>query len=139
MKALLWCATAATGLACASCGNSSNLYPVSGAVNYKGAPAAGATVFFQRQGGDPMNEHVIMGIVQKDGSFALVCGSLGKGAPPGEYDVLVEWKQHLSQAKGLPPKAHDRLRGRYADRKNARFHAVVKAETNQLPLFELTD
>jgi hypothetical protein len=28
-----------------------------------------------------MNEHVIMGIVQDDGSFELVCGPLGKGAP----------------------------------------------------------
>jgi len=72
---------------------------------------------------------------------------LGEGAPPGEYDVLIEWKQARKQAKedvkhgtGHPSqKSADRLNGRYADPKQPRFHAVVKAETNVLPAFELTD
>jgi hypothetical protein len=139
MKKLLGYATAVIGLACTSCGNSNNLYPVSGTVNFKGQPAAGAAVFFQRQGGDPMNEHAIMGIVRDDGSFALVCGPLGDGAPRGEYDVLIQWRQDLNQAKGLARKARDRLKGRYADPKSPRFHAVIKAQTNHLSPFELTD
>ena len=36
---------------------------------------------------------MIMGIVMQDGSFELSCGSLGKGAAAGEYDVVIEWKQ----------------------------------------------
>ena len=136
---------AAMVLACSGCAR--DLYPVSGKVLYKSTPAEGAAVFFQRKGADPMNEHLLMGIVQTDGSFSLVCGSLGEGAPPGEYDVLIEWKQARKRAKedvkhgtGHPSqKSADRLNGRYADPKQPRFHAVVKAETNVLPAFELTD
>ena len=80
MKKRLLGATAVVALTCTSCGN--GLYPVSGKVTYKGESADGATVFLQHRGGDPMNEPMIMGIVQEDGSFTLVCGSLGKGAPP---------------------------------------------------------
>jgi hypothetical protein len=132
-----WVYVAVVALACTSCGK--GIYPVSGKVTYKDKPAAGATVFFRRQGAEPMNEHLTMGIVQDDGSFTLSCGDLGKGAPPGDYDVLIEWPQHVSQAKGLGHKAPDRLKGRYADLKKPRFHAVIKAETNELPPFELTD
>jgi hypothetical protein len=149
MKKLLGYATAVIGLACTSCGNSNNLYPVSGTVTFKGQPAGGAAVFFHRQGSDPMNEHAIMGIVRDDGYFTLVCGPLGDGAPPGEYDVLILWRQDPhpnppppmggGHGGGLARKARDRLKGRYADPKYPRFHALVKTETNYLPPFELTD
>jgi hypothetical protein len=139
MHKLLRYAVAAVALAAASCSNTHNLYPVSGSVTYKGSPAAGAVVFFHRQGGDPTNEHLIMGIVRADGSFSLVCGPHGAGAPPGAYDVLIEWKQNRNQPRGLAAKTHDRLQGRYADTKAPRLHAVVKAETNLLLPFDLTD
>ena len=132
------CATAVLTLVSGSCGRS-GLYPVSGKVMYKGEPAAGASVHFIRQGGNPMNEHAIMGIVEADGSFTLVCGHLGSGAPPGEYDVLIEWKQVTHQAKGQPQKGADKLRGRYCNAARPLLHAVVKAEANDLPPFELTD
>jgi hypothetical protein len=129
--------TAAVALACTSCGN--GIYPVSGKVTYKGRPAAGAAVFFQRQGVNLVNEPMIMGLVQQDGSFSVVCGDKGAGAPPGEYDVLIEWRPPSSQPKGLAQNASDRLGGRYADPKNPRLHAQIKAGTNNLPPFELTD
>ena len=133
------CLAAALVLASASCGNKSSIYPVSGRVTYKGSPASGATVVFYRQGGDTMNEHMIMGIVQEDGSFELVCGPLGKGAPPGEYDVVIEWKQVSGQREGRPQHGPDRLNGRYADPKQPVLHATVEAKTNNLPPFELTN
>jgi hypothetical protein len=133
------CVTAALVFACASCSNKNNIYPVSGHVTYKGAPATGATVYFHRKGGDSMNEHLIMGIVQDDGSFQLVCGSLGKGAPCGEYDVLIEWKRVTGQSKGGPQHAPDVLKGRYADPKHPLLRATVEAKDNYLPPFELTD
>jgi hypothetical protein len=132
-------AAAAVGLVCTSCGSSNKLYPVSGTVTYKGSPAAGATVFLQRRGAEPLNEQTIMGIVKEDGSFSLVCGAQCQGVPPGEYDVLIEWKPRSKQAKGLAQKTADRLQGRYADPKNPRWRAVVKAGPNQLGPFELTD
>ena len=128
---------AALALACASCGK--GIYPASGKVIYQGRPAAGATVFFQRHGANLMNEPMIMGLVQQDGSFSLVCGDKGTGAPPGDYDILIEWKPPSSQPRGLAQNAPDRLGGRYADPKNPRLHAEIKAGTNKLPPFDLTE
>jgi hypothetical protein len=139
VRTCVFCLTAALTLACAACGNKDNLYPVSGKVTYKGAPASGAAVFFYRRGGDSMNEHMIMSLVQEDGTFELVCGSLGKGAPPGEYDVVVEWKQVSGQIKGRPERGPDKLEGRYADPKHPRLQATIKAERNELPPFNLMD
>jgi hypothetical protein len=129
----------AAALTCASCGNQSNLYPVAGKVTYNGAPAAGAAVFLYRRGADSLNEHIIMGLVQEDGAFELVCGSLGKGAPPGDYEVLIEWKPSSGQGRGRPERGPDKFDGRYADRKNPLFHAIIEAKANQLLPFALTD
>ncbi len=74
--------TATLLLACVSC-NGNPIYPVSGKVTYNGAPATGAVLSFLRQGGDPSDDPAIMGIVEEDGSFELMCGSLGRGRPPG--------------------------------------------------------
>jgi hypothetical protein len=142
-KGLRHRAVAVLSLACAACGNPHGIYPVSGSVTYKDAPAAGASVLFQRQGADALGQQTIMGIVQPDGSFTVDCGALGKGAPPGEYVVLVEWKHD----SGLPaPRSPaelstrpDRLKGRYADPRKPLLHATVKAGSNTLPPFELTD
>ncbi len=123
----------------ASCSNRNIAYPVSGTVTYKGSPAAGATVFFHRHGGDSMNDQMIMGIVREDGAFELVCGSAGKGVPPGAYDVLIEWRRASGQSKGRPQKDADRLKGRYADPKRSLLHATVEAKATNLPPFELTD
>jgi hypothetical protein len=137
MSKRLLCIPALLALASVSCGN--GLYPASGTVTYKGQPATGATVIFQRRVGDPVNEQMIMGIVGEDGSFALVCGHQGKGAPPGDYDVLIEWKQGPNGGKGRARTMPDKLKGRYADPRRPLLHATLKAEANHLPPFELTD
>jgi hypothetical protein len=122
---------------CASC-RDQTLFPVTGTVIYQGAPAAGASVFFQRRGAERVNEHLVMGIVQADGSFELVCGSLGKGAPPGEYDVFIEWTRVIGQRKGGPQRGPDKMRGRFADRKRPLLHATVASRENRLVPFDLT-
>jgi len=134
-KLLLWISLLLS-LAFASCSNRTNIYPVSGKVTYKGQPAAGATVFFFRQGADPVREPMIMGIVMQDGSFELSCGSLGKGAPAGDYDVAIEWKQRSmpNRKQGRMP---DKLNGRYADPRHPLLRAKVEAESNQLSPFDL--
>jgi hypothetical protein len=136
-KSLFCTITATLALACSSCGNSPKLYPVTGKVRVKGAPALGATVFLQRQGVDPLNEQTIMGVVREDGSFSLVCGPYGEGAPPGEYHVFIEWRHRAERAKGLT--STDRLKGHYADRKHPLLHAVVNSGPTDLPPFDLTD
>lgn len=132
---------AAAALACLGCGKGNGIYPVSGTVIYKGAPAAGAYVKFFREGADPAREQTIMGVVQADGSFSLDCGSLGKGAPSGDYTVVIEWKYDPSLPPARSPTEAgarpDRLKGRYADARRPLLHAVVRAGANVLPPFEL--
>jgi hypothetical protein len=121
------------------CGSSSGVYPVSGKVLYRGAPAAGATVSFVRKGAaDPMREQVPQGVVREDGTFSLA-SPLGNGAPPGEYAVLVEWKVGAGKVKGRSPalSAPDRLKRRYLDPARPLLTTTVEAKANSLPPFEL--
>jgi hypothetical protein len=139
VRRIIFCLSTPLVLTCASCGRSNTIYPVSGRVLCDGVPAKGAVVFFHRRGVNPMDEHVVMGIVQDNGCFELVCGPLGKGAPPGEYDVLVEWKQTSKyKGKGLVRRMPDNLSGRYADRQRPLLRATVEAKRNELPPFQLT-
>jgi hypothetical protein len=124
-------------------------------VNYQGAPAAGATVLFHRTGPDSVGGPVARGEVQSDGSFWLDSGDLGRGALPGQYVVLIEWRQgplrfHRAETANSVGKAaaregkplliaDDRLKGRYFDSAHPRITAEVKAEKNDLPAIELID
>jgi hypothetical protein len=137
MRRFICCCIATMALSSTGCGKGNSLYPVTGHVTFKGKPAAGATVFFYREGVDSMNEHTIMGIVQEDGSFEVVCGALGNGAPAGEYDVLIEWKHVLGQSEGRLRHGLDRLHGRYANRNHPLLHATVETRATILPPFEL--
>jgi hypothetical protein len=122
-----------------SCGSNAKLYPVYGTVTYKGEAASGAAIFFYRQGADSINEHTIMGIVQDNGTFEVVCGSLGSGAPPGEYDVLIEWRATSSQNKGHAQRGPDKLKGRYSGRTHPLLHAIVEAKSDNHFNFDLQD
>ena len=133
MKKILACVTAGLLLACTACNNNKS-YPVSGRMTYKGTPASGANVFFFRQGADALMEPPIMGLVQEDGSYCLV-----RGAPPGEYAVVVQWKQQCSGPSTGRRCCYDKLGRRYADPKNPRLHAEIRAGTNALPPFELNN
>jgi len=136
VRKVVSCVAAALIFTCAAC-NQNKIYPVSGRVTYQGSPASGAVVFFFRQGADLINEPAILGTVQADGSFELVSGSLGKGAPPGDYDVLIEWTRGSGQGQSRPQHGPDKLKGRYADRKRPLLHATVEARATDLPPFEL--
>jgi hypothetical protein len=125
-------------LACLGCGNSSGQFPVTGKVLYKGEPAAGATVTFLRKEADRRKESPVQGVVREDGSFALA-GPGGPGALPGEYVVLIEWKEGAGKMKGRAPalSAPDRLKGRYLDPNNPVLTAKVEPTKNDLLPFEL--
>ena len=99
----------------------------------------GATVAFYRKGStDRAQEHTPQGVVAEDGSFELTSPA-GKGAAPGEYVVLVEWKVGAGKARGRSPglSAPDRFKGRYLNPDNPQLHAEVKPTSNDLPPFEL--
>jgi hypothetical protein len=136
MSKITYLCAALVTVAFSACGKT-QLHSVSGTVTYKGAPAAGATVCFQRHA--DVSEHIIMATVQEDGSFELTCGSLGKGAPLGEYDVLIVWKAPCKQGECGCGRRADKLHGRYADPKRPRFQVVIKPEQNELAPFNLTE
>jgi hypothetical protein len=129
---------AACLVACAGC-NSSGLYPVSGKVLFNGESAVGATVTFVRKGSvDPLKEQTLQGVVGDDGTFTL-SGPAGDGAPPGEYVVLIEWKEGAGKTKGRAPalSAPDRLKKKYLDPNKPLLTATVEAKSNTLPPFDL--
>jgi hypothetical protein len=112
---------------------------VSGKVLFNGEPAVGATVTFVRRGAaDPLKEQTPQGIVGEDGTFTLN-GPGGEGAQPGEYVVLVEWKEGAGARRGRAPalSAPDRLKKKYLDPNNPLLTAKVEAKSNTLPPFEL--
>ena len=128
----------AAALACSACNNNGQ-YPVSGKGTYHGEPAAGATVTFIRKGSaDRFAETTPQGVVQEDGTFTL-SGPAGNGAPPGEYAVLVEWKEGAGAKRGRAPalNAPDRLKRKYLDADKPLLTATVEPKTNALPPFEL--
>ncbi|HEV3081913.1 MAG TPA: carboxypeptidase-like regulatory domain-containing protein [Gemmataceae bacterium] len=119
----------------AGCGGLNGRYPVSGKVVYNGEPAVGAMVIFVSKDA-PSQTH--QGVVGEDGTFTLA-GPAGDGALPGEYTVLVEWKEGAGKSRGRSPglSAPDRLKKRYLDPKKPLLTATVEAKTNNLPPFEL--
>jgi hypothetical protein len=137
---------------------------VYGTVTYKGQPAEGAIVYFHQQGGTPGTVQGLIptGVVDSTGKFAVDSGDLGSGAPAGKYAILVQWPdESVSVAKAAEDSAKtsaakaaekakarkmkldhmpsDRLKGRYAVAGQPLLTAEVKAETNNLPAFELQD
>jgi hypothetical protein len=129
---------AACLVVCTGCGHSNGLYPVSGMVLHNGEPAVGATVTFVRKGAAGVDDQTPQGVVGDDGTFTLV-GPAGEGAAPGEYVVLVEWKEGAGKVKGRAPalSAPDRLKKKYLDPNKPLLTVTVEARRNDLPPFEL--
>lgn len=142
LRIVVACLATVLVLACASCSGRGNneepIYPVVGKVTYNGAPASGAVVYFRNKSHDERTQPAIMGFVQKDGSFEMVTGPLGKGAPAGDYDVLIEWKRVTGYGVRRPQTRPDLLQGRFDDPKRPLFHAKIEAGRNKLPPFELS-
>jgi hypothetical protein len=158
--------TPALALTLASCtGPAEGLVPVTGKLVCDGQPAAGAVLSFQRQAGEPAPPRSAAGIipsatVRDDGSFTVESGPLGRGAPPGKYNVLVQWPEQADAAASgaggktktarvggkqvvvakhdkLDPLPADRLKGRYSDAGNPRLQAEIKPGPNDLS-YEVT-
>jgi hypothetical protein len=158
VAALAWCSVSCSGTA-------EGLSSVTGKVLCSGEPAAGAVLVFHRESGQdapPANaaSTIPSAIAGDDGSFTVESQPLGYGAAPGKYKVLIQWpeasdpahprsstktktasvagkKVDVTRRNKLDPAAPDRLKGRYMDSTNPKFHAEVKAGPTDLGTFEL--
>ena len=115
----------------AGCGKSDSLpvlqvYDVKGKVLLAdGKPLSGGQIYFVPNGDLALTPS---GVIGPDGTFSLVTGGSGDGAPPGEYKVRIESRQF--QANGKAGK--QRFPDRYNDEDSSGVLITVRAESNQL-------
>jgi hypothetical protein len=140
VRALSWKARRAAVLAAAlslcwvSCGPAGpKLHPVKGQVLYQDKAPQGATVVFHPVGG-AADAPKPSGTVGEDGSFTLSTYPYGKGAPAGEYIVLVTWYPADAREVENP---QNKLPARYADPTRPLLKATVNEGPNELPPFNL--
>jgi hypothetical protein len=133
-------ALAALLVAVSGCGRSNRLpaFPVRGQVLYQGRPAGEALVIFHPVATAPEFADVRpTARVAADGSFTLTTYQANDGAPAGEYDVTIDWREHTAPVEGAPP-GRSLLPSRYANRQLSKLHAQIKQGTNELEPFRLT-
>jgi hypothetical protein len=92
-----------------------------------GKPLGGGWIYFVPKGDLPITPS---GVIQSDGTFSLVTGGSGEGAPPGDYKIRVEAPQfqqadRKSRKKPLFPV-------KYNDEDSSGLVVTVRAESNQL-------
>jgi hypothetical protein len=133
----LWGIRGLTGLVVAvcaglaGCGKSDSLpvlkvYDVKGKVLLgDGKPLSSGSIYFVPKGDLSVTPS---GAIGPDGTFSLVTGGSGEGAPPGEYKVRIESRR--IQANGKPGKPQ--FPDRYNDEDSSGVLITVRAETNQL-------
>jgi hypothetical protein len=101
--------------------------PAGGTVMYQNKPAVGALVVYSPV--DVAVEQAIggkaQGRVKEDGTFTLTMYADGDGAPPGEYNVLVQWPGKLSLS-GEGGGGGDRFNGKYSNQQSPKFKFTVK-------------
>jgi hypothetical protein len=89
-----------------------------------GTPLNGGLITFVPKGDLPVSPS---GEIGPDGTFSIVTGGSGQGAPAGEYKVRIETPQ-IPRAKNkkpvVPPK--------YNDEDSSDLAVTVRAESNQL-------
>ena len=131
-------------LLCTSCAKRNDrrtCYPVKGRVLVKGKPASGALVVFypaDRGARSPSAS----GTADEEGWFSLSTYESDDGAPAGDYDVGITWRDHAFQRQGVLKKsdkaaAADQLKDRYKNPKTSKIRARVEEKPNELPPFDL--
>ena len=115
----------------AGCGKSDSLpvvqvYDVQGKVLLaNGKPLSSGQIYFVPKGDLPVTPS---GVIGPDGTFSLVTGGSGEGAPPGEYKVRIESRRFETNGKVRKPQ----FPVRYNDEDSSGVLITVRAETNQL-------
>ena len=123
-------------LSCAACSKGGpQLHPVEGKVLFQEQPAEGASVVFVPVASTGSELLQPSGAVRSDGSFSLETYPHGKGAPPGDYKVVVMWfppnARELDNPKNKAP-------AKYSDATTTPLTATIKEGPNTLQAFQLT-
>jgi hypothetical protein len=122
--------------ATAGCGKSDSLpslqvYEVNGKVLLgDGKPLTGGWVYFVPKGDLTVTPSAQIG---PDGSFTVVTGGSGNGAPAGDYKVRIE----APQFKVDPRSKKSVFPFKYTDEDSSGLIVTVKPEVNQLETFRL--
>lgn len=110
-------------------------YPARGSVVINGEPPVNLIVTFH-----PVDASVDVrqsepwGIVKEDGSYSLRTYEPDDGAPPGEYQVTLLWRNDLKV-----PDGKDRLGFAYSKPEQSQWRFTVKKGKNTFPPIELND
>ena len=104
-------------------------HPVRGQAHYEGVPMAGAvvTLVSDKGKGKTLNAR---GVVEADGSFQLSTYKAFDGAPAGEYEISVVWREGGKTGANLLP-------AKYATAAKSGLRATIKTGMNEVKL-ELT-
>jgi hypothetical protein len=73
------------------------------------------------------------GVIGSDGTFSLVTGGSGEGAPAGDYKVRIETLVSQSAQKSKKPL----FPNKYTDEDSSGLEVTVRPEPNQLKPFQL--
>ncbi|MGP0064495.1 MAG: hypothetical protein ACLQGP_12970 [Isosphaeraceae bacterium] len=117
----------------AGCGHSDKLpalqvYEVKGKVLLAdGKPLSSGWISFVPKGDLPVTPSAA---IEPDGSFSIVTGGSGDGAPPGEYKVRVEAPQPLQP--GQRHRGKPLFPSKYNDEDSSGLVIAVRAGSNQL-------
>ncbi len=97
-------------------------HPVRGQAYFDGVPMPGAVVTFTGEKGA-----TAVGVVEADGSFKLSTYKAFDGAPAGEYEVSVVWRDGSKKGPSLVP-------AQYTTAAKSDLRATIKAGPNEVVL-----
>jgi hypothetical protein len=124
------------GTALPGCGQSESLpkytvYPVSGSVLLAdGKPLTTGSVYFVPKGDLPVTP---VGEIKPDGTFSLITGGSGEGAPAGDYKVRIEAIELKRSAKSKKPA----IPTKYNDEDSSGLVFTVRSEPTHLEAIRL--
>ncbi len=128
----------ALGLVCCltACSDVHRPYPVSGKVHFRQRPAHGALITLVPLSNSDPKAPRPTGTVEKDGKYRLTTRLAFDGAPIGTYAVTIVYpspEKKVEEQNAGP----DLLQGKFSDPRTTTLRAEIKAESNELPTFDL--
>ena len=127
---------------CGSCSKESRrrvCYPVTGQVFVRGQAAAGVLVVLYPANKLDAGAPSASGMTDEGGRFALSTYQTEDGAPAGDYEVALTWRDEGFKRREVFKKSQepDRLKDRYKNAKTSGLRVRIEAVPNELEAFNL--